>query len=279
VERFVVWQKKNCAELGLNGRILIASEGINGTVEGTEENIKEYEHRMYTLDKSMFGDFSDVWFKESGTNGTSFAKLKVKARKEIVATGLSDEEDFDPNQITGTHIESEELKRWIENGEEFEIIDMRNDYEHAVGHFAGSRPSGMKNFRDLPNIVAEHEQIKSKKILTVCTYGVRCEKASGYLKQKGFENVYQLNGGIGTYMKKYPGQDFLGSLYVFDDRMTEQFTDAYERIGKCIACDKTSERFGNCAWPECHKQLIICAECAPNASGIYCSEPCKTLHQ
>lgn len=281
VERFVVWQKKNCTELGLRGRILIAKEGINGTVEGTVEQITEYQRRMHTLNGSAgtFGNFSDLWFKASPGTGTAFAKLKVKARSEIVATGLLAEEEFDPNQITGTHIEPEELKKWIESGEEFEIIDMRNDYEHAVGHFAGSRESGMKNFRDLPQIVAQHETIKQKKILTVCTYGVRCEKASGYLKQKGFENVYQLNGGIGTYMKKYPGQDFLGSLYVFDDRITEQFTDQYQKIGSCVSCASTSERFGNCAWNECHKQLIICADCALNKPAIYCGKECEIEHR
>lgn len=278
VERFVLWLKKTGADLGLRGRILIAKEGINGTVEGTVEKVAEFQRRMHEQDgtSGTFGDFSDLWFKASPGTGTAFAKLKVKARSEIVATGLSEEEEFDPNQITGTHIEPEELKKWIESGEEFEIIDMRNDYEHAVGHFAGSRESGMKNFRDLPKIVEQHQDIKQKKILTVCTYGVRCEKASGYLKQKGFENIYQLHGGIGTYMKKYPGQDFLGSLYVFDDRMTEQFTDAYQKIGVCVGCASTSERFGNCAWSECHKQLIICAECALNKMPIYCSNSCKT---
>jgi UPF0176 protein len=277
VERFVVWQKKNCAELGLFGRILIAKEGINGTVEGLIDHIEEYERRMHTLDQ--FGDFSNVWFKESPTNGGSFEKMKVKARTEIVATGLSLDADIDPNQITGTHIEPEELKRWIEKGEEFEIIDMRNDYEYAVGHFAGSRDSGMKNFRDLSKIVSEHEDIKEKKILTVCTYGVRCEKASGHLIQQGFKEVYQLHGGIGTYMKKYPGEDFQGSLYVFDNRMTEQFTDQYQKIGVCVVCSATSERFGNCAWPDCHKQLIICEVCAPQKSSIYCQKDCEQSHR
>ncbi len=281
MERFVVWQKKHCTELGLTGRILIAAEGINGTVEGRTEQIAEYERRMHALDGSVgtFGNFSDIWFKESPSNGNAFAKLKVKARTEIVATGLSAEEELDPNELTGTHIEAEELKRWIENGEEFEIIDMRNDYEHAVGHFAGSRESGMKNFRDLPQIAELHEDIKAKKVLTVCTYGVRCEKASGFLKKKGFQNVYQLHGGIGTYMKKYPGQDFLGSLYVFDNRMTEQFTDQYQKIGVCVVCTKTSERFGNCAWHDCHKQLIICEDCAVTQPRTYCASTCETSHK
>ena len=277
---FVNWQKATCTELNLLGRILIAKEGINGSVEGTPDAIAEYQRRMLAQDGGVgtFGDFSNLWFKTSPGTGDAFAKLKVKARNVILATGLNDENDIDPNRTTGTHIEADELKSWIENGEDFEIIDMRNDYEYDVGHFAGSHASHMKNFRDLVEVTPMITIPKDKKILTVCTYGVRCEKASGYLKQQGFENVFQLNGGIGTYMKKYPGQDFLGSLYVFDRRMTEQFTNAYEVIGSCVACSKKSERFGNCAWDICHKQMIICEECAPKASSIYCSLKCRFCH-
>lgn len=277
VPGFVRWQKKTCGELNILGRILIASEGINGTVEGSSDAIAEFEHRMHELDGSAgtFGDFSDIWFKHSPGTGSAFAKLKVKARSEIVATGLSKEKDVDPNTTTGKHISAEELKGWIQSDEEFHIIDMRNDYEYAVGHFAGSHDSHMHNFRDLQSTVAEFEHLKSKKILTVCTYGVRCEKASGFLKENGFENVHQLHGGIGTYMKQYPGQDFVGSLYVFDNRMTEQFTDAYPVVGVCVSCASPSERFGNCAWSDCHKQLIICDDCAPKASEIWCNEQCQ----
>ena len=277
---FVNWQKATCMELNLLGRILIAKEGINGSVEGTIDSIAEYKRRMLAQDGSegTFGDFSDLWFKASPGTGDAFVKLKVKARNVILATGLKNENDIDPNRTTGTHIEPEELKSWIESGEEFEIVDMRNDYEYAVGHFSGSHASHMKNFRDLVSVTPQITIPKEKKILTVCTYGVRCEKASGYLKQQGFENVYQLNGGIGTYMKKYPGQDFLGSLYVFDARMTEQFTNDYEVIGTCVACHGKSERFGNCAWDICHKQMIICDTCAPKAHSIYCSTMCRFLN-
>ena len=268
---FMAWMRQTCEEIGIFGRILIAHEGINGTVEGTREQIEAYTTAVRGC---SFGDFSDVWFKVSPGTGSAFKKLKIKLRKEIVGTGLTADADIDPNQITGTHIEAEELKRWIESGEKFEIIDMRNDYEYAVGHFKGSHNSNMENFRDLAKITPDLETLKEKKVLTVCTYGVRCEKASGYLKEQGFKDVYQLHGGIGTYMKKYPGQDFLGSLYVFDERMTEQFTDDYERIGTCVSCKSTSERFGNCAWHECHKQMIICNDCAPSADKIFCSETC-----
>lgn len=272
---FVAWQRATCEEIGIRGRILIAHEGINGTVEGTHEQITEYCHRMHGQNGTLgtFGDFSDVWFKSSPGIGSAFKKLKVKVRSEIVTTGLSSEVDINPNEVTGTHIEADELRQWFARGEEFAIIDMRNDYEYAVGHFTGSYDSGMANFRDLATVTPAFNTLKEKKVLTVCTYGVRCEKASGYLKQQGFKDVYQLHGGIGTYMKKYPGQDFVGSLYVFDDRMTEQFTDGYEVVGACVSCRTKSERFGNCAWDDCHKQLIICEACADKP--IWCSAACR----
>lgn len=266
---FVTWQRNTCEELGLLGRILIAAEGINGTLEGSVEVIAEYEARMHARP-----EFAGLWFKSSPGTGEAFKKLVVKLRSEIVATGLLKDQDIDPNVITGKHIDAAELKQWIANGEDFEIIDMRNDYEYAVGHFAGSKNSTMGNFRDLPTIAAKFEGLKKKKVLTVCTYGVRCEKASGFLKQEGFEDVYQLNGGIGTYMKQFPGEDFLGSLYVFDGRMTEQFTTKYMVIGECTSCSSKTERFGNCAWNDCHKQLLICFNCAKHSKGIWCTDDC-----
>lgn len=267
---FVAWLRLQCEEIGLLGRMLVAKEGINGSVEGTPTQIADYEARLRA---QTFCDLADVWFKSSPGTGHAFKKLKVKVRPEIVTTGLPANADVDPNLQTGQHIAANELHDWFVRGEEFEIIDMRNDYEYSVGHFAGSHNSAMRNFRDLAVVTPNFNHLKTKKVLTVCTYGVRCEKASAYLQQQGFQHVYQLHGGIGTYMKAYPGQDFQGSLYVFDDRMTEQFTPNYEQIGKCFACGSPSERFGNCAWAECHKQLIICASCSVNP--VWCTPQCK----
>ncbi len=267
---FVAWLRLQCEEIGILGRMLVAKEGINGSVEGTAEQIAEYESRLRA---QTFCDLADVWFKSSPGTGHAFKKLKVKVRKEIVTTGLPAATDVDPNIQTGQHIEAAELHDWIARGEEFEIIDMRNDYEYSVGHFAGSHNSAMRNFRDLAAVTPKFDNLKTKKVLTVCTYGVRCEKASAYLQQQGFQDVYQLHGGIGTYMKAYPGQDFQGSLYVFDDRMTEQFTNAYEKVGKCFVCAATSERFGNCANHDCHKQLIICDYC--NIEPVWCTATCR----
>lgn len=265
---FTTWVKHLCTELQIKGRILIASEGINGSVEGTPEQLALFES---ALCKTTFGDFHDLWFKKSSGTGTAFKKLRVKVRPVILNIGL--DHDIDPNTTTGKHLRAEELHSWFEQGEDFEIIDMRNDYEYAVGRFKDSIDPGMGNFRDLKKVISKLEPLKKKKILTVCTYGVRCEKASGYLLEEGFEEVYQLHGGIGTYLKQYPGEHFEGSLYVFDERMTEQFTDAYEVVGACVSCKKQSETYGNCAYDTCHKQLIICKTC--NEKPVWCSSLCQ----
>ncbi len=274
---FVAWHKARAQELGLTGRVLIAKEGINGTMEGTLTHLAIYEKLMHAQDGSAgtFGDFSQTWFKHSVGTGDAFPKMKVKVRNEIVTLGLGQEEDINPNEITGTHVTPTEIKKWIENGEEFEIIDMRNDYEYKVGHFAGSINPNLENFRDLAKVTPELEALKEKKVLTVCTYGVRCEKASGYLKKKGFKDVYQLDGGIGTYMKTFPGEDFLGSLFVFDNRMLERFTDEYTIVGKCESCAEESEYYSNCTLAECHKKIIVCEDCLSSKGEQFCSLVCK----
>lgn len=279
-EGFVKWHKDICEQLGFKGRILIAEEGINGTLEGLKENTEKYVELLHAQNgtEGTFGDFSTVAFKTSpGTAlGTAFPKMKVKARKEVVSLGLDryGEEDVDPNKTTGIHLEPEELKRWYESGEDFEIIDMRNNYEFKVGHFKNSINPEMENFRDLPKVLQESEKLaqikkaseEGKKILTVCTGGIRCEKASGYIIKKGFKNVYQLHGGMHKFMEKYPGEDFLGSLYVFDNRETADFMEhkpGGERVvvGKCDVCQTTTEAYTNCANIECHLKMLCCEGC------------------
>lgn len=279
---FVAWHKKFLTPLGVTGRILIAEEGINGTLEGSKESLAAYEKAMHAMDGSgdSYGNFSQVWFKYSEGTGNAFPRLKVRVRSEIVTLGLPKKEDVDPNTTTGTHITPQVLKSWIDSGEPIEIIDMRNDYEYEVGHFKGSINPKMENFRDLPHVLPQLEHLKDKKVVTVCTYGVRCEKASGYLKTQGFKDVYQLNGGIGTFMKEYPGKDFLGSLYVFDERVLERFTDDYERVGKCYLCSTTCEDYHDCSFPECHRQMIVCSNCKDAEGRAYCKDrSCKKLHQ
>lgn len=280
IEGFRLYLKSLANSLDIKGRILIAEEGINGTVEGSTSSIESFTKAIHSQDGSpgTFVNLANLWIKSSPGTGSAFPKLKVKIRNEIVTLGLGKEGDIDPNELTGHHLKPQELKDWIQRGEDFEIIDMRNDYEFKVGHFRNSINPQLENFRDLKTTASDLAHLKNKKVLTVCTYGVRCEKASGYLKSIGFTDVHQLDGGIGTYMKAYPGEDFLGSLYVFDGRITERFTDQYEKVGRCEICQSVSERYGNCQNPNCHKKMIVCDTCEVQ-SLPFCSNSCEDLYR
>ncbi len=268
-------ERETCEKLGLRGRCIIATEGINATYEGTKENIQEYIKELQKNKKD--GRFQNIHFKLSAGTGDAFPKLSVKVRKEIVSLHLGTC-DINPNEITGIHLKPEELHEWIKNKREFYIVDMRNAYEHKVGHFENSILPPIENFRDLPKVVEQIKHLKNKTVLTVCTGGVRCEKASGFLVTQGFTDVYQLDGGIVSYMEKYPNEDFKGKLYVFDGRVTMGFytDDAKHKIvGMCDACKEQSENYVNCANPVCHRHFIACVECLQKNEGkAFCPNGC-----
>ena len=263
-----------CKKLGFKGRIIIAEEGINGTFEGLESACKEYID--YVKKDKRFADIH--WKISEGTeNGTAFPKLSVKVRLEIVSLHLGEEKDIDPNTLTGTHLSPDELRKWYEENREFYIVDMRNDYELKVGKFQNTIFPGMENFRDLRKKFKKIKNLKDKPVLTVCTGGVRCEKASGFLKREGFENVYQLDGGIVSYMEKYPGKDFDGSLYVFDKRLTMHFDNGTDHkiIGRCEKCKNPSEAYRNCRSMYCHRHFICCDDCLTPDGSAFCNLKCK----
>lgn len=272
-EEFRSEQFELCKQLDLKGRIIVSKEGINGTVEGKKQNTQKYIEMLKADER-----FVDTHFKQSEGNGNAFPKLKIKVRPELVSLHLG-EEDINPQEITGKYLNPEELHKWFKTKKEFYIIDMRNDYEHVVGQFENSILPSLHNFRDLPAALPELEHLKDKIILTVCTGGVRCEKASGYLLRKGFKDVYQLNGGIVSYMEKYPNQNFLGKLYVFDSRVVMGFnTDSEEHqvISKCDKCGKSSDNYIDCKNIHCkgHRQFICCHKCLLNQENEYCSDEC-----
>ncbi len=255
----------------MRGRMIVAKEGINGTFEGTTENTEKYMEIMKADPR-----FADIHWKKSPGTGDAFPRLSVKVRNEIVSLHLH-ENDFDPNEVTGVHLKPDELKQWYDEGREFYIVDMRNDYELKVGKFEGTIFPGLQNFRDLRERVVELENLKDKTVLTVCTGGVRCEKASGFLKKQGFNDVYQLDGGIVSYMEKYPGKDFKGSLYVFDNRITMHFNtpENLTIIGNCEKCNVPSERYVNCANLMCHRHFLVCRDCAPHNESAFCDTSCE----
>jgi UPF0176 protein len=268
-------QQALCEKLNLKGRVIVATEGINATLEGTNDAIEAYL-KEYLSDPR----FSDTHIKKSKGTGNAFPKLSVKTRKEIVTLGI----DKDYNSMArGKRLSPEELKELFttkEVGKDFHIVDLRNDYEFKVGRFKGSVLPKLQNFRDVPHVLSELEPLKDKPIITVCTGDVRCEKASGFLAEQGFEDVYHLDGGIVTYMEKFPAQEFEGTLYVFDGRITMDFDpkDKHVVIGKCDKCETPSERYVNCRNPRCNEHFICCEDCSEEDGKSYCSEECALIY-
>lgn len=264
-------QRRLCKKLNLKGRIIIGTEGINGTVEGLLENTEKYIKELIKDEK-----FSDINFKRSRGDGNAFPKLSIKVRNEIVTSLVP---NIIPWKLTGKHLKAEELHQWFLDKREFYIVDMRNDYEYISGHFEGSLLSGFSNFKDLPSVLDKLEHLKNKTIVTVCTGGVRCEKASAFLLTNGFADVYQLENGIQTYMEMYPNQHFKGKLYVFDNRLTIGFnTDSpdHEIIGTCMHCGVSCDTYVNCMNHSCHLHFICCEQCRDIETHLaFCSEKCK----
>ncbi len=256
--------------LKLTGRILIAEEGINGTVEGTFEATEEFATAVLAYEQ-----FADMSIKRSGGAGDTFPKLAVKVRDEIVGTRFSAE--VDPRLQTAPRLSADTLREWYAQGKDFAIVDMRNDYEFASGHFKDSINPGLENSRDLPAAIEKLAPLKDKTVLTVCTGGVRCEKMSAYLLAQGFNDVYQLEDGIHGYMEKYPGQDYLGTLYTFDQRVVMDFGGAREIIGRCHLCTAATERYVNCGNDFCHLHFLACTDCASEDGKTYCSGNCFDL--
>lgn len=264
------WLRALAGTYKLTGRAIVAEEGINATFEGLVEDTEKFAADLLKDEK-----LGDMQIKRSVGTGKSFPKLSVKVREEIVGTKFSRSE-ADPRIKTAPRISPKELKEWYQTQKDFVVVDMRNDYEFASGHFKNAIEPGIAASRDLPQALPKLEPLKNKTVLTVCTGGVRCEKMSAYLQSKGFENVYQLDGGIHRYMEEYPGEDFLGTLYTFDNRLTMDFGGTREVVGICDFCQGKTERYVNCADDTCHRHFLVCAHCIPLSETPYCNEACKT---
>lgn len=256
-------------DLLLTGRVIIAKEGINATLEGTNEHTEAFCMAFFTDPR-----FTDVQVKRSAGTGSSFPGLSVKVRSEIVGTGFTDEE-ANPRERPVPRISADELRAWYETERDFVVVDMRNNYEFASGHFKNSVEPGISASRHLPLAMEKLSPLKDKKVVTVCTGGVRCEKMAAYLLHEGFTDVHQLDGGIHTYMEKYPGKDFLGTLYTFDQRLTMDFGSDRQVIGTCHLCGTASESYVDCAEPTCHLHFIACAHCRDEEGNAYCSDECR----
>lgn len=261
-----------CESLGLRGRILVAGEGINGTVSGAVGACAAYMDAMRADPVT-----SAMVFKIDPADGHLFPKLAVKVREEIVALGLG-EDDFSPQQTTGTHLSPRDFRAMMDDPAAV-LLDARNDYEWKLGRFAGALLPDVENFRDLPTWVREHRaELEGKKILTYCTGGIRCEKFSGFLRREGFDQVFQLEGGIVEYGKdpQVQGERFEGKCYVFDGRVAVPINRAEPHcvVSHCIGCGTTSERYVNCRLSTCNARVFYCQACEEQGPPC-CNDNCR----
>ncbi|MDQ6655876.1 MAG: rhodanese-related sulfurtransferase [Verrucomicrobiota bacterium] len=257
-QAFAAEQRELCASLGLSGRLLIATEGINGTLAGPVDEINDYTARL-----NADARFADVTFKTSAGDATTFPKLVVKVRREIVTLGAGPLEAEQANQLSPA-----EWKRVIEEEPDAVLLDVRNRYESDAGRFEGAVVCDIENFRELPAYVEKLEPLKDKKVLMYCTGGIRCEKASALLHSCGFEDVYQLHGGIVTYQEQFGNEHWQGECFVFDQRMTVRVDDGLVQIGRCAHTGEPTSRFVNCLHDPCHK-LFILSEAAEQTNRDY----------
>lgn len=256
-------EKAVCELLGLRGRIIIAEEGINGTLEGTIEATEKYKKHILS-DKR----FRMMNIKTSVGTGSAFPRLSVRIRKEIVSTQFP--ESINPRKQTGKYLPAHELKKWYEDDKDFVVIDMRNDYEINSGYFEKTVNPGLTASRELPSAVEKLRVHKDKTVVTVCTGGVRCEKMSAYLLDQGFKDVYQLHNGMHDFMEKYPGEHFKGTLFTFDNRITMDWGGDREIVGKCYVCNASTEQYQNCDDIACGSKLLVCGSCRDEK--VYCKK-------
>ena len=256
------WQRELCARLALRGRIIISPHGINGTLGGDIEALREYKREM---NRSVL--FKNIMYKWSDGTGQEFPKLSVKVREELVAFGRPEELEVNEQGVVdgGKHLTPKKLHELVKaKGEEVVFFDGRNAYEAAVGRFKDAVVPDTTTTHDFVRELdsEKYDDLKDKPVVTYCTGGVRCEILSSLMKKRGFKEVYQLDGGVVKYGEAY-GDDGLweGPLYIFDGRMEQRFSDHTKDIGSCVHCGTATSRYINCADVSCNKLVLVCTSC------------------
>lgn len=256
------WQRELCLHNGLKGRIIISKHGINGTLGGKIEALKAYKKAM-----NLHPSFKGITYKWSDGLADDFPRLSIKVRDEIVTFLATDEIKVDENGVVngGKHIKPEALHELVkQKGDDVVFVDGRNSYEAQIGKFKNAVVPNTKTTRDFIQELdtPKMQAIKNKTIVTYCTGGIRCEILSSLMKNRGFQDVYQMDGGIVKYGEKFKDDGLWeGKLYVFDRRMKLAFSDNSKDIGKCRYCRKLTSNFINCAKSECNKLILVCLSC------------------
>ena len=262
--------KKFCDNLNIKGRIIIANEGINGTISGPIEDCNKFKIWLKNL-----MDIKKIDFKESECKNHLFNKLTIKVKDHIIKMG----EEVDPTKKTGIHLTPKQFKEKMKQ-EDTIIVDFRSKMEHHLGKFKNAITFNINSMYEVPKIYDSHEFFKdkdnlNKNILTYCTGGIKCEKASTYLLEKGFKNVYQLEGGIIRYAMEEKGEDFDGKCYVFDNRIGIDVNQINPKnISFCYHCNIESDTMVNCMNTKCNRHTTMCQDCYDLLDAC-CSETCS----
>ena len=267
-----LWQSTLCQSLDLKGRILISQHGINGTLGGELENLKRYVKAT-----KQYRGFKKIDFKWSEGSGTDFPRLSVKVRPELVSFGVPENLRVNEDGIVGggKHLKPREVNALAEKlGDDLVFFDGRNAYEAKVGRFKNAVIADVRTTKDF---IAEldsgkYDHLKNKAVVTYCTGGIRCEILTTVMKERGFNDVYQIEGGIVRYGEKYGDRGLWeGSLYTFDGRKTIDFSDETKLIGECDFCSQPTKHFVNCANDFCHRQYLVCDFCVKNPDNLACT--------
>jgi UPF0176 protein len=265
---FIKWES-----LDVLGRIYVANEGINAQLSLPADKFNDFKEHLDTI--SFLNGIRLNVAREQ--DNKSFLKLKVKVKNKIVADGL-DDDTFDPMDI-GVHLKADKFNEIIDDPNTV-LIDMRNHYETEIGHFNNAITPDVDTFRESLPIIEEDlkEHKEDKNLVMYCTGGIRCEKASAYFKHKGFQKVYQLEGGIIEYARQIEAEGlenkFRGKNFVFDERRAERISD--EIISSCHQCGKPCDTHSNCANVACNLLFLQCEECK-EAMDNSCSKECKEI--
>ncbi len=271
------WQRELCTRLGLKGRIIISPHGINGTLGGDLENLREYKREM---NRSVV--FKGITYKWSDGAADNFPKLSIKVRDELVAFKAADEIVVTDKGVQngGIHLKPEQVHKLIaERGDEVVFFDGRNSYEAQIGKF---KDAIIPNVKTTPDFLKEledpkYDALKKRPVITYCTGGIRCEILSVLMKNRGFQEVYQIDGGIVKYGEAYGDDGFWeGKLYIFDGRMTHEFSTSAKDIGECVHCSNPTSNFENCSDAACNRLVLVCTQCANNDRCELCAQQLAT---
>jgi UPF0176 protein len=272
-EAIRLWQWTLCDSLGLKGRIIISKDGINGTVGGPLSAVKKYIRAT-----KEWPGFKDTDFKWSEGTGDDFPRLAVRVRDELVSFGAPQDLHVDESGVVngGPHLSPTQVNELVEaRGDDVVFFDGRNAFEAEIGRFRNAIVPDVETTHDFVKVLESgaYDHLKDKPIVTYCTGGVRCEVLSSLMLQRGFQEVYQVEGGIVRYGEAFGNEGLWeGSLFIFDGRMNQEFGPNTTIISACERCETPTTQYYNCANLACRQLILLCDTCSTLNGSTNCQE-------